>query len=66
MLDTDGFTCELWLSNAFQELHVMVHPEADLDGTFLAWCLDNECLLSVNGWTFSIDDTQGDDECMLA
>ena len=51
-----GYTVELWLSNYFGDLHVMVQPGADLDSTFKAWCLDEGEFLSVSGWTYSIDD----------
>lgn len=70
MLDdprTAGYTCELWLSNEYSDLHVMVQPDIDIDGTFKAWCLDTERFLLVSGWTYRIEDinAEGDDECML-
>ena len=52
----EGYTVELWLSNEFGDLHVLVRRGFDIDSTFKAWCLDTEQFLSVMGWTYRIED----------
>lgn len=35
------------------DLHFSVHPETDLDGTFMAFCHDGQEMIRVNGWNLS-------------
>jgi hypothetical protein len=44
-----GYTRELWLSGGEYDLNVLVKPDADLDGAFRAFCLDECEYLRVNG-----------------
>lgn len=51
-----GFTREIIAEGGCYELHLMVRPEAYLDGTFCAWCCDDQEFINVNGWNFIIED----------
>lgn len=51
-IECEGFACSLSL---------YVRPDADLDGTFKAFCRDECEMIRVNGWTLeSICDAQED------
>ena len=45
-----GFTKRICTSTDFHNLDLMVRPDADLDGSFTAVCLDTGHTLRVNGW----------------
>jgi len=51
-----GFTREVFATASEYDLHLLVKPDADLDGTFRAWDCDEQEWLSVNGWNFNIND----------
>lgn len=51
-----GYTRAIWAESPEYMLSLMAKPEADLDGTFRAFDLDELEWLSVNGWLFSIED----------
>jgi hypothetical protein len=44
-----GWT-EALIDIARTELHISHDPEADLDGTFMAFCHDTQELLQIDGW----------------
>lgn len=50
------YTKEIYAFGGDYELHLMVAPDADLDGEFGAWCLDENEPLIVAGWHFVIED----------
>ncbi len=47
-----GWT-ECLIDNGEQELHISHAPDADLNGTFRAFCHDEQEMLSVSGWQIS-------------
>lgn len=47
---------ELELYSDGVDLHVSVAPGTDLDGTFLAFCHDEQEMIKVNGWLFTAED----------
>jgi len=49
------YTKEIYAYGGEYELHLMVAPDADLDGEFGAWCLDENEPLIVCGWMFQIE-----------
>lgn len=50
-----GFTVEALAYSDMCDLHISYMPDADLDGRFLAFCHDEQEVIYVNGWLFSID-----------
>lgn len=50
------YTKEIWAYGNGVDLHLMVSPDADLDGEFGAWCLDENEPLIVAGWHFVIEE----------
>lgn len=54
-----GYTRELFISSEALDAHVLVRPDADLDGKFKAWDSDYSEWISVNGWLFEIEDATG-------
>ena len=50
------YTKEILLFGAEYELRLMVAPDADLDGEFGAWCLDENEPLIICGWMFSVEE----------
>ena len=57
MTNRNTFTESVYMSSALLDLDLMVAPDADLDGTFAAWCLDMNEEIKVNGWMFTIEAT---------
>jgi hypothetical protein len=53
-----GFTRHVAAEGGMYSLDLLVCPDADLDGTFRAWCVDTGEQLSVNGWLFIIEDME--------
>jgi hypothetical protein len=51
-----GFTRHIYAISGEHELDLMVDPNADLDGTFKAWDVEFDEMLSVNGWLFTIEE----------
>ena len=37
------------------QLDISVAPGADLDGTFTAWCHDEDEMIRVNGWLWDLE-----------
>lgn len=52
----NNYTRHLFLYNEACDLELMVKPDADLDGSFMAWDCIEEVLIRVNGWLFQIDE----------
>lgn len=48
----DGYTDELRIYGGMYDLHVLVKPDADLDGQFIAFDCDEQEFIRVNGWLF--------------
>ena len=44
-----GWT-EAFISDGMYDLHISHAPDADLDGTFRAFCHDEQEMLTVHGW----------------
>ncbi|MAO21353.1 MAG: hypothetical protein CMJ25_11445 [Phycisphaerae bacterium] len=36
-------------------MHVSVDPDADLDGWFDAFCHDDQAMIAISGWNFTLD-----------
>ena len=36
-------------------LHFLIKPDADLDGSFIAFCIDEMEYIRVNGWLFEFE-----------
>lgn len=53
-----GFTRELLAEGGDYSLHLLVTPEADLDGSFKAFDCDECEMLRVNGWLFIFEDVE--------
>lgn len=53
----NGYTREVIASGIEHDLYLLVKPEADLSGTFKAWDMDNQEFIRVNGWLYSIEQT---------
>ena len=51
-----GFTKVINASSAMYDLTLLVRESADLEGSFLAFCTDENEYITVNGWLFSIED----------
>ena len=41
---------EAEVSNGQYDLHISHAPNADLDGTFMAFCHDEQEMIRINGW----------------
>ena len=50
----EGYTREVVATTADHDLFLLVKPDADLDGIFRAWDMDNQEWLLVNGWMYEI------------
>jgi len=48
-----GYTRELIVQGCYQDLHIFVKPNADLDGTFKAYDADECDWITINGWMIS-------------
>lgn len=55
-----GYTKELMAlsSNGQYDLHIMVKPDADLDGTFKAFCTAEMEYVRINGWNWTFEDVE--------
>ncbi len=51
-----GFTREIIATSSAYDLHLLVKPDADLDGSFTAFCTDEMEMIRVNGWACEITD----------
>jgi hypothetical protein len=56
-----GYTREIKLTDSVYNLHLLVKEDTDIEGTFKAWCLDENEWLSVNGWTLWLEGFYSDD-----
>lgn len=52
----DGYTREVFATTGAIDLYLLIKPDADLDGTFRAWDMDEQEFVRVNGWLFIIED----------
>ena len=50
------YTKEIYADGGGFCLHLMVAPDADLDGEFGAWCLDENEPLIICGWLFDVEE----------
>ena len=50
-----GFTRKVSAEHPNYSLDLLVKPDADLDGTFEAYCRDEGDIIDVNGWLFVIE-----------
>lgn len=55
-----GYTEEVWAyaHGADLDLHLLIKPDTDLDGTFKAFCTDEQELIMVSGWLFTFEQVQ--------
>ena len=44
------FTTRAFIDTPSQSLDVYHAPDADTDGTFQAWCNDEQEMITINGW----------------
>lgn len=49
-----GYTQEVTATCSEHELCLMVKPDTDFEGTFKAFDTDNQEMIRVNGWLFTI------------
>lgn len=54
----EGFTRRIVAENSLYILDLLIRPGANLDGTFMAWDIDEEKFIKVNGWVFAIEDVE--------
>jgi hypothetical protein len=50
-----GYVRRIYVENATECADLLVKPNADLDGRFKAFSLDDETWVIVSGWLFEID-----------
>lgn len=50
-----GYTVELLADSSEHSLELLVKPDHDRDGCFVAWDLNGGELLRVNGWLFTYE-----------
>ena len=53
-----AYTREVYAVCSMYELSLLVKPDADLDSEFVAWDLDEQEFINVNGWLFTIEDAE--------
>lgn len=51
-----GYTRRITADSSEYTLDLLVNPEADLDGRFKAFCMDELEWLKVNGWLFTFEE----------
>lgn len=51
----EGYTKELMAECDECALPILVKPDADLDGTFKAWDMDNQEFIRINGWLWTFN-----------
>lgn len=47
-----GYTEKLILENSEISLNLLVKPDTDIEGQFLAFCVDTGYIIRVRGWLF--------------
>jgi hypothetical protein len=57
LLLLDEYTDSVTVSNAEYDLFLLIKPDTELDGTFVAYDLYAEQFITVNGWLFHIEPT---------
>jgi hypothetical protein len=57
----DGYTKELFGTSDGPDLNILVRPDSDLDGSFVAWDMDGQEYIVVNGWLFAFEEVQEGD-----
>ncbi len=45
-----GFTMEIYGEYQGEGLHLLIHPNTDLNTRFRAWDMDSQEFINVNGW----------------
>lgn len=55
-----GYSREVVAENDHCTLYLLVQPDADFDGTFKAWDMDEQEFIHVNGWLFEVEDGEED------
>jgi hypothetical protein len=55
LLLLDEYTVSITASNSEYDLFLLVKPDAELDGSFVAYDCDAEQFIIVNGWLFHIE-----------
>lgn len=51
-----GYTKEVLADSDAVQLHLLIKPETDLDGEFVAFCCDEQEMIRVNGWLFTFEE----------
>lgn len=54
-----GFTKEVTADSSEYTLFLLVKPDADFDGRFKAWDIDEQEFIAVNGWLFDVTEGHG-------
>lgn len=57
-----NFTRRLFGTSDGGDLELLCNPESDLDGSFVAYDVDNRETLIVHGWLFIFEDVDSDDD----
>lgn len=57
-----GYTDRYMADCTQHALEILVQPEADMDGTFRAWCVDTGEFLALNGWMWTYERIDSTDE----
>jgi hypothetical protein len=55
LLLLDEYTVAVTASNAEYDLFLLIKPDTELDGTFVAYDLYAEQFITVDGWIFHIE-----------
>lgn len=53
---SQGYTREVLAEGGAYSLELLIQEDADLDGTFPAYCLTEGEMLTINGWNFTFED----------
>lgn len=60
--EPEGYTERYMADCTANTLEILVKPDADLDGTFRAWCVDTGEFLALNGWLWIFERIHPTDE----
>jgi hypothetical protein len=58
----DGYTREVFGCSDGPDLNLLIKPDTDLDGSFVAWDMDQQEYTIVHGWLFVFEDVE-EGEC---
>lgn len=61
-----NYTYNLELDAGEYILDVSIDPNTNIDGTFKAWCNDEQEFIEIDGWTVSVLDEFSDEEMSIA